>query len=353
MGDATRETLKNQLEFYFGDSNLRRDRFLQKSMDKEGYTIFATICNFNKMKSISTDLALIKTAVEASDFLELNENGTKIRRKDKVQKPQRPDDFDERNLYVENLPKGCTHDSVRKMFEGCGKVLNVSLPRHKDTRKFKGFAFVEFAAKADIVKAVAKNEYSEQSPKALRCMGKLDWLKIKGLFKSTKVVSCSRPKDYKKAVAFEKGCLLRVTGIGANASRSDISETMSMVTEVRFVDYFPSDGKPTDTAIVRFKNGDCADEALKYFAENPTKLGDSASAAGFAKLPAEEESTYFLALTAKTAKKKTSRYTGGRGKRFRNNKGKNAGGGEKRSRDSPKAEASPAEAAPAKRAKTE
>ena len=45
------------------------------------------------MKSISTDLALIKTAVEASDFLELNDDGTKIRRKDKVVRPELPNDF--------------------------------------------------------------------------------------------------------------------------------------------------------------------------------------------------------------------------------------------------------------------
>ena len=34
-----------------------------------------------RMKSVTRDLEFIKTAVEASDLLELNEDGTKIRRK--------------------------------------------------------------------------------------------------------------------------------------------------------------------------------------------------------------------------------------------------------------------------------
>lgn len=355
MGDdATRETLKKQLEFYFSDSNLRRDRFLQRNMDKEGYAVFATICSFNKMKSISTDLALAKAAVEASEFIELNGDGTKIRRKDKLVNPPRAVDFDERNVYVENIPEKITHDSVRQMFQACGKVLNVSLPRHKDTRKFKGFAFIEFATKAGPAKAIDKNLYSEQNPKALRVISKTAWLKMKGLFKDTKAVSCSRPKDYKEeatiAATFQKGCLLRATGIGANASRRDIKDTVAMASEgVRFVDYFPQDGKPTDTAIIRFKDCSDADQALKYFGENPTKLGDSAAAAVFAKLPEEEEATYFQALAAKQT---GSRRTGQRGKRFRKNK--KGGGREKRSRDSPKEdEKAEAAAAPAKRAKAE
>lgn len=349
MGDdATREVLKKQLEFYFGDSNLRRDNFLKKRMDKKtGYMDFATICKFNKMKSISTDLALIKTAVEASDFLELNEAGTKIRRKDKVVIPKMPNDLDDRTAYVENLPEGFTHDSVRAIFETCGKVLNVSLPRFKDTRKFKGFGFIEFAVKDDIAKAVGKSEYSEEkAPKALRVMTKLDWLKVKGKFKDTKVVSCAKPKDYKEEAAapatpsFKKGCLLRITGIGANAMRNQIKDTVSTAAKVKFVDYFPNDeGKSPDTAIVRFEDGSTADAALKYFAENPTTIGESESAAVFAKLPDDEESAYFAMVDKK------SQRSGGR-KGGRRGGGRGGGGRKKRSRDD-------AEAAPAKRAKTE
>merc|ERR1712032_560666 len=166
-----------------------------------------------------------------------------------------------------------------------------------------------------------------------------------------KAVSCARPKDYKKAAAaeamptFEKGCLLRITGIGANARRSDISETMAIASNVKFVDYFPGDGKPTDTAIVRFKDGSCADEALKYFEANPTKIGGSESAATLAKLPEDEEAAYFKMLTEKTARSGGSRH-GGRNKRQKRTKKHQDKGAQKRPRED-------AEAAPAKRAKTE
>lgn len=55
----------------------------------------------------------------------------------------------------------------------------------------------------------------------------------------------------------DRGSLL---GTGENASRFDITQTVSTAATVKFVDYFPADGNPTDTAIVRFKDGASADQ---------------------------------------------------------------------------------------------
>lgn len=68
----------------------------------------------------------------------------------------------------------------------------------------------------------------------------------------------SGPKPrYDKLICLLSGLLLAT---GENATRFDITQTTSTAATVRFVDYFPADGKPTDTAIVRFKDSTCAEQ---------------------------------------------------------------------------------------------
>ncbi len=59
---------------------------------------------------------------------------------------------------------------MREIFQDCGKINYISLPRFKGTpdRKFKGFAFIEFDDEASASLAVrSKNEYeAENNPEA-------------------------------------------------------------------------------------------------------------------------------------------------------------------------------------------
>ncbi|MEZ4224040.1 MAG: RNA-binding protein [Polyangiaceae bacterium] len=50
---------------------------------------------------------------------------------------------DERKLFVAGLPESMTEDVLRQLFEAAGStVVDVSLPRHRDTGKPRGFGFV-------------------------------------------------------------------------------------------------------------------------------------------------------------------------------------------------------------------
>lgn len=46
--------LSNQVEFYFSDSNLPRDKFLNEKVaaDPEGYVDIALLCTFSRMKAL-------------------------------------------------------------------------------------------------------------------------------------------------------------------------------------------------------------------------------------------------------------------------------------------------------------
>ena len=49
-----------------------------------------------------------------------------------------------KKVYVGNLNYTITQDDLREFFTPCGNVTDVSIPVDRDTRRARGFAFVEF-----------------------------------------------------------------------------------------------------------------------------------------------------------------------------------------------------------------
>ena len=58
-------------------------------------------------------------------------------------------------LYVGNLPFNTTEDDLRTMFAQAGTVLSVSLIKDRETKRSRGFAFVELSTQAEAEKAVS------------------------------------------------------------------------------------------------------------------------------------------------------------------------------------------------------
>ncbi|XP_066305191.1 la-related protein 7-like isoform X1 [Branchiostoma lanceolatum] len=135
--------VREQMEFYFSDANLHRDRFLKKEMEKEkeGWIDLSIILNFNKMKQLTSDPKMVVRSLRNSELLQVNAEKTKVRRTKPLAEPVQ---MDERTVYVECLPRTVTHEWIKTTFSVCGKVAYISLPRYKTTGDSKGFAFIEF-----------------------------------------------------------------------------------------------------------------------------------------------------------------------------------------------------------------
>ncbi len=58
-------------------------------------------------------------------------------------------------LYVGNLPFNTTEEDLRSMFAQAGTVVSVSLIRDRETKRSRGFAFVELSNQAEAEKAVS------------------------------------------------------------------------------------------------------------------------------------------------------------------------------------------------------
>jgi RNA recognition motif-containing protein len=58
-------------------------------------------------------------------------------------------------IYVGNLPYNTTEDELKKEFEAFGEVTSVSIPIDRDSRRSKGFGFVDMPTKTEAEAAIA------------------------------------------------------------------------------------------------------------------------------------------------------------------------------------------------------
>ncbi|XP_051773037.1 la-related protein 7 [Ctenopharyngodon idella] len=158
--------VKKQVDFWFSDVNLHKDKFLKNMIEqsRDGYIDISVLTSFNRMKKLTTDVKLIARALANSTIVEVNLEGTHVRRKDPL--GGTPKDVDSRTVYVELLPKTVTHVWLERVFSKCGNVVYVSIPRYKSTGDPKGFAFVEFETEEQAQKAIEMlNNPPEDAPR--------------------------------------------------------------------------------------------------------------------------------------------------------------------------------------------
>jgi len=77
------EKITQQVEFYFSDANITKDKFLLKHVkrNKEGFVSLKLISSFKRVKHLTKDWRQVAFAIKkCSDRLEVNELETKVRR---------------------------------------------------------------------------------------------------------------------------------------------------------------------------------------------------------------------------------------------------------------------------------
>ncbi|KAL7300615.1 hypothetical protein TKK_0006605 [Trichogramma kaykai] len=155
-----------QMEFYFSDSNLSKDRYLAELIKQSPDVDIKEFLKFNKIKALTTEPAKIASALKKSEILKVSEDGTKVRRITPINERNNVDDC---TIYVQKLPPEADHDWVVKAFSEFGKVVYVSIPKFKPKKKFreqdpecmkhqkiKGFAFIEFETPEGVDKCIEK-----------------------------------------------------------------------------------------------------------------------------------------------------------------------------------------------------
>ena len=161
-----------QVEYYFGDANLNRDKFLleQIGKDEEGWVPISVLLTFKRLAALSTDSNIIADALMKSDsgLLEISEDKLKIRRHPEKPIPEhneeRRKEIMSRTAYVKGFPLNSDIDTLLKYFADFEKVGHVNMRKYLDkptkTYKFKGSVFVTFETKEQAEKFIEKTEVS-------------------------------------------------------------------------------------------------------------------------------------------------------------------------------------------------
>ncbi|ETL26917.1 hypothetical protein F442_19956 [Phytophthora nicotianae P10297] len=175
-GKSQRKRLQRQLEFYMSESNLRQDKFLQQTMDEEGFIPVRVFLSFNKLKSLNATERMILDEAEKSSTIRVDRASCCIAPK-VVPVAGQDLQADARTIYIDSFSATDDHDSLRRTFAKFGKVNLVSLPRFPQSKKFKGFGFVEFSDQSAANNASAKS--SDADLRGIRVMSKTRWIQMK------------------------------------------------------------------------------------------------------------------------------------------------------------------------------
>lgn len=328
-----------QVEFYFSNSNLPRDKFLSGIVkeSEEGWCPIATIASFKRMKQLTDDISVVVAALKTSEKLAVSDDGEKVRRKDPL-----PDtlDFTERSVYVKGFAESATLDDleeeVNKHLEEGEKLVCVRMRRFREgEKKFKGSVFLEFETEKAAQRFSSLTIKLSDDAEPLLIMMKAAYISKKKVeiearkaAKKAEKASGGEEKEQKKGKKRKepepekevvKDLILNITGLNDQASREDLKEALEKVgATVQFVEY----ARTMDTGYVRLAetSGILASAAAKKMTEEKVEI--QGAAVTYKALEGEEETAYWSKVRENQKNKKSQKRKGGKG----NNKGGDKGG---------------------------
>jgi len=278
MSDQMNESdVLKQVEHYFGDANMRKDKWLraEAAKDAEGFVDISHICKFNRMKSLNaTDITAVADVMAKSDNLVVSEDKTKVRRKNPL---PTEDDSDERTVYMKGFPEDSALEDLQAYVAGLGdfKVLMVTM-RRLPNKKFKGSVFVELST-VDEAKAVCAMTDLKFKESALEVKSKGSWQgerlnqrKQDKLDKEDKKRKASEVEEQEKADRRVKymeelkerqipeNRVLKVENLPSTASVVGLKGFLNTFQKVEFVEHEAGE----TTALVRFE-ADCSQVVAK------------------------------------------------------------------------------------------
>lgn len=279
--DASLEDkIRNQIEFYFSDSNLPRDKFLRSKTGEagDGYVDLDIVASFKRLRSLTTDVSLIRAALKNSQLVELNEDETKLRRKSPL-----PGSISSKRktIYVKGFPKESEPEleSVVELFSPYGVVRSVRFRRYPDTKKFKGSVFIEFESEEEAQRAAEEEFLKDKSGLELEILSKDEYYKRKKLKQSTttdhtvesKLDSSENEKEtlQPEEPSFQQGLILGLSDIGENVTREEIKEIFSSFGEISWIDF----SRGQSCGYIRFAQPNSANEAVRSLKEQQESFG--------------------------------------------------------------------------------
>lgn len=298
--DDLHKRIVSQVEFYLGDSNMPRDKFLreQASKDADGWISVEVIASFQRMRSISSDVQLIKTVLKdaQSEVFEVDTDASNIKRKCPLSETF---DVMPRSVYVKGFPQTTSLDDLLSFFSTFTGVQAVRMRRFPKNKEFKGSVFVEFATESDADNFLSSPP-TDYSGHPLTILSKLAYFESKNNAGNNKKGNLEGEFE-KLASEYTKSCLVKLSGIPAGLSHLDIKKEIGKLLpiEIAFVEQHQD-----STTFVRLKEPKAEELVSSINAAEP-KLFDASSI--IASVPNDdEEASYYRNLAAVMISKKNN-----------------------------------------------
>uniref|UniRef100_A0A182M090 Lupus La protein n=1 Tax=Anopheles culicifacies TaxID=139723 RepID=A0A182M090_9DIPT len=344
---TTEAAIIRQLEYYFGDANLAKDKFMKEHIAKDdGWVPMDVLMTFKRLKSLSEDKKVIVDAIAKSDegLIEISEDREKLRRHPERPLPEmneeRRQELFARTVYVKGFAPqdGTTMNELVEFFQPYEKVTNILMRKYLDkpTKKylFKGSLFVTFADKEHCEKFLAKGPLKYKG-KELICKMQNDYYHSKRAELKQRAEKIEERKRKKQNANSEllaqlpTGACVFIEGFGGETTRESIKETIRGIDETlefAYIDFKMGE----KNGYVRFNKQD----AGKQFVD---KLKDKKFTVDKTEVTVEllvddKETAYLAKIAEEQAKWKNNAKNKGRGNRGNNNRN-NHHGGHKRKRD--------------------
>ncbi|XP_058259603.1 lupus La protein [Hemibagrus wyckioides] len=245
-----------QIEYYFGDHNLPRDKFLKEQIQlDDGWVTLETMLKFNRLKNLTSEAAVIVESLRKSKtgLLEISEDQTKIRRSLSKPLPEYTEEYKDalkhKSIYMKGFPLDTTLDDIKDWLADKGHVENIQM-RKGPQKTFKGSIFAvlesEEAAKAFVARddvkqfkgndmiVLIKDEYFAKKAEE-RKQGRAD---AKAKAKSEKEEKQKQAeKEEMKSLEEQRGCVLKFSGELDHVSREDFHKIFAEHAQIKWIDF--------------------------------------------------------------------------------------------------------------------
>ncbi|VIO95622.1 La domain containing protein [Brugia malayi] len=198
-----------QVEYYFGDINLPRDRFLQEEIKKDdGWVQLTTMLKFKRLAQISSDPKIIGESLKLSKLIQVSEDGSKIRRNPEAPLPENSLEYwqvvKRRTVYIKGFGRDTKLDDILNFVKQFGSVENVMMRREKsEKRAFKGSVFVTYKNQ-EIAEAFVNSDTKQFNGNELLKMMQNDyWANKQKELKEKRLAARAAKQAKKKAVEAE------------------------------------------------------------------------------------------------------------------------------------------------------
>jgi len=312
-----------QVEYYFGDANLARDKFLSEEITKDnGWITLELLLKFKRMQALTSDAEVVCAALDTSDegLIEISEDRLKLRRHPERPLPEQNEETRKecitRTAYVKGFPLEAEMSELIEFFDNYDKVVNIVMRKYMDkptkVYKFKGSVFVTFQKKEQCEEFMKKEEIEYKDVKLIK-MWQDDYYASK---KGEREEKKQKKIDEKPApkITLPKGAVIFFEGCSDKITRELIKEAVSNLdAEVAYIDYTKGDSK----GYIRLSEENSAKSLIDKLENNKLKIDDEEACVRL--IEGDEETEYLTKQVEQMLSRRTnfiSRNRGGRGNRY-------------------------------------